>query len=60
LKACCRFLEEQAQRLADPKNLTAISAGAEAQLPPSTDPQLRARESLVHVLMNHNDFVTIR
>jgi hypothetical protein len=28
--------------------------------PPSTDSAQRARESLVHVLMNHNDFVTIR
>jgi hypothetical protein len=26
----------------------------------STEPRLRARESLVHVLLNHNDFVTIR
>jgi hypothetical protein len=27
---------------------------------PSTDSPQRARESLVHVLMNHNDFLTIR
>lgn len=27
---------------------------------PATDPRLRARENLVHVLFNHNDFVTIR
>jgi hypothetical protein len=27
---------------------------------PATDPILRARENLVHVLFNHNDFVTIR
>ena len=24
------------------------------------DPAMRARENLVHVLMNHNDFVTVR
>ena len=27
---------------------------------PASDPALRARENLVHVLFNHNDFVTIR
>jgi hypothetical protein len=27
---------------------------------PASDPALRARESLVHALFNHNDFVTIR
>ncbi|QDV35279.1 PSD1 and planctomycete cytochrome C domain-containing protein [Tautonia plasticadhaerens] len=28
--------------------------------PPSTDPGARARENLIHALLNHNDFVTIR
>ncbi len=32
----------------------------EATVSPSADPVLRARENLVHVLFNHNDFVTIR
>ena len=27
---------------------------------PAADAKARARESLVHVLMNHNDFVTVR
>ena len=27
---------------------------------PAADPAQRARESLVHVLLNHNDFVTVR
>src|SRR5262249_30756262 len=27
---------------------------------PAADPALRARENLVHTLMNHNDFVTVR
>jgi hypothetical protein len=31
-----------------------------AGIHPSPDPVQRARESLVHVLINHNDFVTIR
>ena len=26
----------------------------------AADPRLRAKENLIHVLMNHNDFVTIR
>jgi hypothetical protein len=27
---------------------------------PASDPNLRVRENFVHVLLNHNDFVTIR
>jgi hypothetical protein len=57
---CLEFLAEQAAKLADPKSLTAFSAGPEASVPPSTDPAERARENLVHVLLNHNDFVTVR
>ncbi|MCU0879781.1 MAG: PSD1 and planctomycete cytochrome C domain-containing protein [Pirellulaceae bacterium] len=57
---CLEFLKEQAAKLADPKSLTAFSAGPEASVPPATDPAQRARENLVHVLFNHNDFVTVR
>jgi hypothetical protein len=57
---CVKFLDEQAARLSDPKKLEAFTSGAPAPVPPSTDPVQRARESLVHVLLNHNDFVTIR
>jgi hypothetical protein len=32
----------------------------EREVEPAADPALRARENLVHVLFNHNDFVTIR
>jgi len=56
---CEKFLTEQAQRLAD-KKLTPFNGAAAASVPPSPVPHLRARENLVHVLMNHNDFVTIR
>lgn len=31
-----------------------------AEAKPPADPKARARQSLVHVLLNHNDFVTIR
>ena len=60
LATCAEFLAEQSAKLADPKSLTAFSAGPAASVPPSTDPQQRARENLVHVLLNHNDFVTVR
>jgi hypothetical protein len=54
------FLGEQSKRLADPKGLTAFGAGENVPVKPSADPHQRAREDLVHVLMNHNDFVTVR
>jgi hypothetical protein len=56
---CVSFLAEQAQRLAAP-GLSAFTAGPTASVAPSTDPKQRARENLVHVLMNHNDFLTVR
>jgi hypothetical protein len=56
---CASFLSEQAQRLAGP-GLSAFTAGPAASIPPSADPKQRARENLVHVLMNHNDFLTVR
>ncbi|MCI0357923.1 MAG: DUF1553 domain-containing protein [Planctomycetaceae bacterium] len=60
LAVCLEFLTEQTAKLADPKSLTAFSAGPAASVPPSSDPAQRARENLVHVLLNHNDFVTVR
>jgi hypothetical protein len=57
---CEAFLKQQSQRLSDPAKLEAFTAGEPASVAPSADPQQRARESLVHVLLNHNDFVTIR
>ena len=57
--ACAEFLDEQAGRLATP----AHARSTPAPMPPSpasADPRQRAREGLVHVLFNHNDFVTIR
>ncbi|MDX1943855.1 MAG: DUF1553 domain-containing protein [Pirellulaceae bacterium] len=60
LATCASFLTEQTAKLADPKSLTLFASGPAASVPPSTDPQQRARENLVHVLLNHNDFVTVR
>ena len=58
--ACVGFLATQSRLLADPKKLTAFAAGEAAGVKPSADPHQRAREDLVHVLLNHNDFVTVR
>jgi hypothetical protein len=57
---CLAFLATQTQRFADPKSLTTFNAGVETHVPPAAVPHLRARENLIHVLLNHNDFVTIR
>ena len=60
LAECTTFLGDQAQRLAKATELTAFTTGDAAAVPPASDPQQRARESLVHVLLNHNDFLTVR
>jgi len=57
---CEAFLSEQARRFADPTALTQFTTGAASAVPASADPQQRARENLVHVLLNHNDFLTVR
>jgi hypothetical protein len=58
--ACEAFLRRQASLLANPKHLTAFAAGVPAPVPPASDREMRAREDLIQVLMNHNEFVTIR
>jgi hypothetical protein len=60
LAECVKFLTAQTALLADKKKLTAFPAGPASPVPPATEPHLRARENLIHVLMNHNEFVTIR
>jgi hypothetical protein len=55
-----KFLREQEELFQDLKKLTPIQTGAAGEVKPETDPHLRAREDLVHVLVNHTDFVTIR
>lgn len=58
--ACENYLTEQAGRLADKGGLHPFTSGPASTVKPAADPAQRARESLVHVLFNHNDFVTIR
>lgn len=57
---CLEFLDAQSRRFADPAALVAFTSGPENAVKPSSDPQQRARENLIHVLLNHNDFLTIR
>lgn len=54
------FMRKQAALYAGQAKLTAFSSKEIPEVKASTDPNQRARESLIHVLMNHNDFVTIR
>jgi hypothetical protein len=60
LTRCERFLAAQRELLKTPAKLTPFPADAAAAIPPAAEPAQRARENLVHVLFNHNDFVTIR
>ncbi len=56
-----KFLVAQTGLYSDGADLKSFDTGAKNEkVPPSPDPRLRARESFVHVLFNHNEFVTIR
>lgn len=59
-KESAAYLTQQAELYRDPSKLTPFTNGTEVALKASADPAQRARESLVHVLLNHNDFVTVR
>ena len=60
LNVCLQFLTDQAATLSDRSKLTTLRGGEPPKVKAAADPHDRARENLVHVLMNHNDFVTIR
>jgi hypothetical protein len=57
---CVQFLELQTEQFASSKSLTAFVGESSNPVKPSSDPSQRARENFVHVLFNHNDFVTVR
>jgi hypothetical protein len=59
-RMCETFLTRQTERLIEPDKLSLFSGDKKSEVPPSPDPHQRSRENLVHVLLNHNDFVTIR
>ncbi len=54
------FLRQQESLFAAKKTAGSATAAVAGKVPPADEPDLRARETLVHVLFNHNDFVTIR
>jgi hypothetical protein len=56
---CLSFLGEGAGRVSASIAAPNMQADPEGKAP-AADPALRRRESLVHVLLNHHDFVTIR
>jgi hypothetical protein len=58
--ACRAFLSTQTRQLADRTRMTRFPTGPASAILPAADPAQRAREDLVHVLLNHNDFLTIR
>jgi hypothetical protein len=59
LQASLEYLEQQTQEFAaaKPQDQPAPAAGIPA---PSNDAAQRARETFIHALFSHNDFVTIR
>lgn len=59
-EACARFLADQADRLKQTATLQRFGAGEKVAVAPANDPKQRAREDLIHVLLNDDDFVTIR
>jgi hypothetical protein len=59
LKECRRFFAVQKKQLTEPEKLELLGNTSNA-VPPSSDSAQRARENLVLVLFNHNDFVTVR
>ena len=60
-QASLAFLNQQREKLlATGERLTQTGGLFADSSKPAADPILRVRENLVHVLLNHNDFVTIR
>ncbi len=59
VSACQRFLTSNTQ-LVQTSQTDIFPPGGQSKRPPSTVPHLRARENLVHVLLSHNLFVTVR
>jgi hypothetical protein len=60
LHACLEFLKTETNTLLETRTLTTFTTGPAAIIAPAAEAPQRARENLVHVLFNHNDFVTVR
>lgn len=60
LRACEQFLKSQSELLKKSDTLTSISGKSKSTMQPAAKPEQRARENLLHVLLNHNDFISVR
>lgn len=62
IKTCADFLTEQTLLLKKLTVGTKLTGNTDLKdtTRPAEEPDLRARENLIHVLFNHNDFLTIR
>ncbi|MCY2963737.1 MAG: DUF1553 domain-containing protein, partial [Planctomycetota bacterium] len=59
-RLCEKYLVEQTARYVGGTGLTPVPTGPAATIKPAKDPHDRARESLVHVLVNYNEFLVVR
>jgi hypothetical protein len=59
-RTCLDFLASQSERLKASGKLSTFVGGSSVKTPPSTDPRIRARENLAQVMLNHNEFITVR
>ena len=59
ITACQEFLSDQTELLKG-STRTLLGGTAKADIPASSEPEQRAKENLVHALINHNDFITVR
>ncbi len=55
-----KFLASQSALLAQPERLTRFSEVVDTHVAPAADARQRAREDLIHALLNHNEFITVR
>ena len=55
---CQEFLKRQEELFRTSKAVPLSSK--DASVPPAADPRMRAREGLVRVLFNHDEFLTVR
>jgi hypothetical protein len=61
LQMCLGFLDQQSSRFAaQPDGFGDTTADVADLAKPSATPATRARENLIHVLLNHHEFVSIR
>jgi len=59
-QVCDDFLRSQAEFFQNAADAKTFATGPVVPVKPASDPKLRARENLILVLFNHNEFVTIR